>query len=341
MANSKLLIPGTGGITLMDQAGKDLGYPVSMKIGVKVGMLSGMTPGRIFRLLAMEHKKGQIAPAKTSLLEGVSIRPGKAIKAAYNKIPNDFNHFLYDWRADMRYSAGQLLGFIKQRKPATGRWHLVGHSQGGLLIILASKLTGDPWEFRKYVASITFVASPIFGTVNAAYALVKGDQFGDSNSNAFVKTVRSWPSLYQMMPSWRSVVDSSGTVLPAELQITKEKCWEGHEGISPDLLKRAREAHKLLKNPFDHMEGDIKALIIMAKNRETKLNLVRTNNRLTARSLNLQMGDTLVPHDMTFKNLDALAKTFVLTKSGNTVAQHSMLCSDINVVQNIINVTQN
>ncbi len=335
MADIKLLIPGTGGITLMDQSGKDLGYPVRMKLGVKTGKLTGYSSKKLFKLLGMEHTKGQRAPRKTSLLEGVSIRPGKPIKAAYNKIPSNFNSFPYDWRADMLYNAGRLLNFIQERKPVKGRWHLVGHSQGGLLIILASKLLDDPGEFRKYVASVSLVGAPLTGTINSAYALLKGDQFGEKHAGEFVKTIRTWPALYQMMPSWKAVVDKKGEALPAQLQLTSLKCWKGHAGISSDFLQRTREVHRLLKKPLDHMDGNIRVLIIMAKNRSTKLDLIRTEKRLLSRGFKEGPGDTLVPSDLTFRRIGDLARSCVFMKPDKTIAVHSMLCSDIDIIQDV------
>jgi hypothetical protein len=101
MANMNLLVPGTGGITLMNQLGEDLGYPVKMALGVLSDGLLGLSADELVALLSMDHRPGQLAPAKTSLAPGVSIRPGHALQVAYNQVPASFNHFLYDWRADI------------------------------------------------------------------------------------------------------------------------------------------------------------------------------------------------------------------------------------------------
>jgi pimeloyl-ACP methyl ester carboxylesterase len=159
MANMNLLVPGTGGITLMNNLGEDLGYPVKMQIGVLSAGLLGLRANELIDLLSMDHRPGQLAPAKTSLKPGTSIRPGHVLQVAYNQVPSSFSHFLYDWRADIRYSAGQLLDFLRERRPVAGRWNLVGHSQGGLLIVAASKLLSDRAAFAELVASVVLVGT--------------------------------------------------------------------------------------------------------------------------------------------------------------------------------------
>src|SRR5687768_1688000 len=211
MANSGLLVPGTGGITLMDNKGNDLGYPVKMRLGVLTkGYLAGLSAAELVELLSMEHNPGQWAPAKTSLKPGVSIRPGHVLQVAYNQVPATYNAFLYDWRADLRWNAQQLNDFMMQRKPQDGRWNLVGHSQGALLIILASKLLPAPQRFEDLVASVTLVGAPIAGTINSAAGLLNGDQMGAAGVPAFQKILRTWPALYQMLPAWPSLVQDDG-----------------------------------------------------------------------------------------------------------------------------------
>jgi pimeloyl-ACP methyl ester carboxylesterase len=282
MANMNLLVPGTGGITLMNQRGEDLGYPVKMAIGVLSEGLLGLSADELVALLSMDHRPGQLAPAKTSLKPGISIRPGHALQVAYNQVPASFNHFLYDWRADCRYSAGQLLDFLRERGSPGARWNLVGHSQGGLLIIVASKLLADRAAFAELVASVVLVGAPLAGTINAAHALIEGDQFGSGAKPELQTIMRTWPSLYQMMPAWPAVMDQAGQPAPRERQLLAPSAWDGYDGVSGDLLQRARELQLLLRDPLGWMEGDIDVRILMARNRDTDADLQRSNDRLTS-----------------------------------------------------------
>lgn len=339
MANMNLLVPGTGGITLMNNLGEDLGYPVKMQIGVLSEGLLGLSADELIDLLSMDHRPGQLAPAKTSLKPGTSIRPGHVLQVAYNQVPPSFNHFLYDWRADIRYSAGQLLDFLRERRAADGRWNLVGHSQGGLLIVAASKLLSDRAAFAELVASVVLVGTPLAGTINAAHALIEGDQMGSGATAALQTIVRTWPSLYQMMPAWSAVVDGSGQPAPRERQLLAPSAWDGYDGISDDLLQRCRELQLLLRDPFGWMEGDINVRILMARNRDTDVDLQRSNDRLTSTPSTRQLGDTLVPHDQTLSWVGDFVRQFVLTLEASC-NEHSMLLDDPGVMGRVTEVVR-
>jgi pimeloyl-ACP methyl ester carboxylesterase len=301
MSNSHVLVAGTGGITLMDETGSDLGYPVRMRIGVLSAKLAKLPAPELTELLSMEHRPGQIEPAKTSLKAGVSIRPGHVLTVAYNQIPDSFNHFLYDWRADMRYSAGQLLDFLQQRKPTGGRWNIVAHSQGGLLVILASKMLPDREDFSKLVAGVTLVGVPLAGTVNAALAMINGDQMGETTVSQFKDILRTWPSLYQMMPAWPAMVDSAGAPLPSAAQLTSRGGWGTLPNISDDLLRRAVEVQRQLRDPLAWMEGNIQVRALFAVNRNTGVTLKTDANGPMGKVGGETKGDSLVPYDQTMR----------------------------------------
>ena len=76
MANRNLLVPGTGGITLIDSDGTDVGWPVLMRLrGIIRGVLGQSDDElfELFELMAMDHRPGQIAPVKTSLRPGTTL----------------------------------------------------------------------------------------------------------------------------------------------------------------------------------------------------------------------------------------------------------------------------
>lgn len=334
MANSNVLVAGTGGITLMDNTGADLGYPVKMRLGVLSKKLAKLPPPELTELLSMEHRPGQIAPAKTSLKAGVSIRPGHVLEVAYNQIPSSYNHFLYDWRADLRHSTAQLLDFLQQRRPANGRWNIVAHSQGGLLVVLASKSFGTRSDFSKLVASVTLVGVPLAGTVNAAVAMIKGDQMGDSTVTQFQEILRTWPALYQMLPAWPAAVDATGAPLPAAAQLTQRGGWGTLSNISSDLLERAVEVQRLLRDPLGWMEGDVQVKLLMAVNRQTGVTLLSEQNGPTGDPVIQAKGDTLVPYEQTVRWLGDHVIPFVETFA-SPCREHSFLNCDPAVVTRI------
>ena len=334
MANSHVLVAGTGGITLMDNTGADLGYPVKMRLGVLSKKLMNLPPPALTELLSMEHRPGQIEPAKTSLKAGVSIRPGHVLEVAYNQLPANFNHFLYDWRADLRYSAAQLLDFLQQRRPANGRWNIVAHSQGGLLVVLVSKMFANPADFSQLVCSVTLVGVPLAGTVNAAVAMITGDQMGASTISQFQEIIRTWPAIYQMLPAWPALVDSAGSPLPAAAQLTQPGGWGTLPNISADLLDRTTAVQRTLRDPLGWMEGDIQVKLLLGVNRNTGVTLASAANGPTGELDTQVKGDTLVPYEQTVRWLGDPIIPFIET-FGSPCREHAFLNSDPTVATRI------
>jgi len=334
MPNLNLLVPGTGGTTLMDQYGADIGYPVRMRLGVASDGLLGTGAEAYKELLSMEHDPHQIAPVKTSLREGTSLRPGHVLKVAYNQIPDRFNHFLYDWRADLRSSAIRLLEFLEERKPRDGRWNLVGHSQGGLIIVVASRLLDDPEDFAEMVRSVVLVGAPLAGTVNSAEALITGEVAGKPAAPRFQEILRTWPALYQMLPQWPAMVDEGGNPLPDDLQLLAPSGWKGVPGIRADFLERAEEVIPLLQDPLAHMKGDIRVTLMKARNRDTTIHLLHRDGGPTAEAQLREKGDTLVPFRTTIRWLGERVSRFVVACEG-PVREHSFLLADPGVCSDV------
>ncbi len=324
MAERNLLIPGTGGITLENSEGEDLGYPAKMKIGALTGGLIGRDPAELEDLLSMSHVAGKLAPEKSSLAPGISIEPGDVIDVAYNQFQNGFERFLYDWRADLRYNAVRLVDFLKSNTGANTRWNVVTHSQGGLLLILASKLMANESDFARYVRRAVLVAAPIAGTVNSAKALISGSNLGEGAAPIMRVVMRTWPALYQMMPAWKMVFRNSKAVAH-EKQHFEIGGWDGHPGISEDLLLRMRDTQRKLRDPLSHMDG-IRVSLLMARNRLTDLGLKRTT-KITASPVARVKGDTLVPFGQTLRWLGEHVMEHVVSYP-STVNEHSMLMND-------------
>ncbi len=300
MPDLNLLVPGTGGTSLIDHTGADIGYPIRMRLGGATNGLLARGPDYYGRLLTMEHRPGQLAPVKTSALPGVMIRPGHVLDVAYNQVPAGFNRWVYDWRADLRYSAGQLLDVLRERKPSDGRWNLIGHSQGGLLIVLASKLLDDPEAFQEYVGRVVLVGAPLAGTVNAAHALLTGESAGKPSASVFKEILRTWPSLYQMLPQWPAVVDENGEELGEEHQLSSSDGWPDVPGIEKDFLERAADVMRMLRDPLSHMRGDVRVALVKARNRNTGVTLTRKDGALIPEpAARVQKGDGLVPFERT------------------------------------------
>jgi pimeloyl-ACP methyl ester carboxylesterase len=328
MANANLLVPGTGGITLMDNHGNDIGWPVLMRLKGIIRGIQGKSNDELIELMSMAHTPGQLAPAKTSLKPGTSISPGHVLRVAYNQIPGSFNDFLYDWRTDLRYSAQQLLDFIVHRQPAGGRWNLVGHSQGGLLIVLASKLMAEPDDFANHVATATMIGAPVAGTLNAASAILLGDSAGARLAPAMRKVIRTWPGIHQMLPAWKSVLKADLSPAADARQLTEPGGWPGLNDIQADLLLRARQVQPLLLDPLGHMQG-VDARFYFANNRKTQIGIFRpASGPMEFLPATDEKGDTLVPYRTTMVHQGGAAFGPNVTAFGSPVNEHAYLLDD-------------
>lgn len=335
ITNANLLIPGTGGITLMDSEGDDIGWPVLMRLKGIIRGVQGKDDDELIELMSMAHAPGQLAPVRTSLRAGTSLHPGRVVRVAYNQVPSDFNSFLYDWRQDLRHSAGQLLDFLVQSRPTGGKWNLVGHSQGGLLIVLASKLMAAPDDFASLVATVTMVGTPVAGTLNAAQAILIGDNAGARLAPAMRSVIRSWPAIYQMLPTWKSVRKGDGSAAADARQLIETGGWPGISGIQPDLLLRARQVQALLADPLGHMHG-VDARFYFAKNRKTPVHIRRpTSGPMTFQVMATEPGDTLVPFRETMLQRGGSALGPFVTAFGRPLNEHAYMMNDPTVVTSL------
>jgi pimeloyl-ACP methyl ester carboxylesterase len=328
MADRTLLIPGTQATNLLDQDGGRVYNAVRVNIGLTRKDL-GKDPTAWVKLLSMEHAPGRLSPVRTSLRSRTRIRTGSVLRTPYEAFPRSYKPWPYDWRCDLRHNAALLLELLERDKPGDGRWNLVGHSQGGLIIVVASKLLDDPARFESLVARVALLGAPLAGTMRAADALCFGSEELGKNEQAFARALaRSWPALYQMLPSWDAILDPADRPLPAAEQLLAPGGWPEPEGVTLDLLQRGTELQAMLRDPFARF-GGTRAVAIMTSNKPTKIAMVR----LTTASGDVfegeshQGGDSLVPFERTRSWGGATLDPFVVHVPGN-VRAHAFLGID-------------
>ncbi len=340
MAEPTLLIPGTqatklretltgthvynaarAGLPLFDLGPKDLG---------------NRTPAAVRKLLSMEHEPGQLAPKETSLEAGNSIVADEVTKEPYKRVRRD-DDWPYDWRADLRYNATLLLDELRRRTDGgtKKRWNLIGHSQGGLVIALASMLAESPREFASMVGRVALVGVPFAGTVRATDALVFGrGDLGKANIKAVVQASRSWPALLQMMPAWNALLRENGDPRRRPRQLVFPAGWDekvppiGVPEPSDDLLERVRDVHRMLSGPFSHMAG-VHVLTLFGMEQPTPFH-VPQKDAVFSDDYERVRGDGLVPWDETNDRMgpDDHDTRLVLQDA----KAHAWLCSDREVL---------
>ncbi|MDQ3698852.1 MAG: hypothetical protein M3373_12655 [Gemmatimonadota bacterium] len=190
------------------------------------------------------------------------------------------------------------------------------------------------------VGRVVLIGCPLAGTMRALDALLFGrDDLGAANRPALLAAARSWPALYQMLPSWLAVLQPGGQPRPIEEQFTEEGGWPGMVGpgagmIDPDMLARARETQALLAGPFSHFGPGIAVLTILGNRQQTPVTIVRFMKELVRGSITSERGDSLVPVQRTLAWGGTPFGRTVLALGGN-VRDHGFLCEDEEVLRAI------
>jgi hypothetical protein len=315
-----LLIPGTGATALRDSLGHNLGNPARPDTAFGLAALAARSPQEAVDTLAMEHREGQWAPLRSSIQDGRSILPNHVFTALYTRLPKDWAHFMYDWRADLRYNAERLVHWLTTRTRDGERWHMAAHSQGALVAVLAAKMMDDEETFARYVARLRLVAPPLAGTLISATWMIDGlspveegsvfervldgardampDGWADiersEEPSNLQEAVRTWPALYQMLPAWDAIGEDDGD----DGNLMRPGAWRGHDAIDPALLVRARETREWLADPLSHLRG-VDTELLMTSDKKTPLSLRPGDERLSSTVARSGPGDTLIPYDAT------------------------------------------
>ena len=346
-----LLVPGTGGTKLLLD-GDDIGWPGELTVagwlakqqalslgfealGAKYG-----SPENIGKVLSLQYGDDpmETTPLKTTLWPNGNITPGPELHLVYNQF-GGFQPFLYDWRQDIRRSADQLL------KTLTGspgeRWRIVCHSQGGLVVVAAAYKFAedngnDDRAFARLVSHVAFIAVPFHGTVMAADAFINGETLAGPVADTFKQVARTWPALYQMLPTWLGSVKTAvagGDEVTDQTNLLADAPWAGQQLI-PSMLERARKTRPSLRAPMAYLNG-INKRIFQSRAHPTPDHVVRDGGKL--RVAGKVAGDTLVPDDITRRMGGALQSQLTLSfgqlegpGSGGTMV-HSAMAVDPNV----------
>ena len=356
MADPTLLVPGTQATELVDEAGVVVYNAVRVSLGIDRDNLGGRLPPAWEKTLSMEHVPGVWRPVKTSLQPGTTLHPGRVVRTPYERLHNKvkIRDWPYDWRADLRWNANKLLHFLEENRPPEGRrWNLVGHSQGGLLIVLAAKLARRVDDFARLVARVVLVGAPLAGTMRALEALMPGRQdLGTKNIDRTRAMTRTWPAIYQMLPAWNGAVNGSGDPLPGDRQFDQvggyPAPWDAD--VSADNLERARETQSLFEGPMSGFGTGVATIAIMGRAQDTPLTLEWTPADgfkckkprqdqgapvpCKEFEFSTEKGDSLVPAQETLDWGGTRFKGRSSILEGNPRA-HAMLCDDETVVKGI------
>jgi hypothetical protein len=165
------------------------------------------------------------------LLEAAGYEPGVGPGLRYAV-------YTYDWRRDLVESARglalRLEGLAQEKGDPAARFHIVGHSMGGLVARYflrygGADLSGDApvtWAGAPRVASLVLAATPNGGCLPALGAALSGERVGLSYTTLAASVVSRMPSIYQLLPpaGTRPLVDPRGK--PLDRDLVDPDTWE-------------------------------------------------------------------------------------------------------------------
>ncbi len=158
------------------------------------------------------------------LLDGAGYEPGVGPGLRYAV-------YTYDWRRDLVEAAAGLARRLEGLAEAIGepdaRFHLVGHSMGGLVVRWYLRYgAAEPdararvsWAGARRAASVILTATPSAGSIPALGAILGGERVGLSHTTLAASVVSRMPSIYALLPprGTRPLVDAKGGPVDAEL----------------------------------------------------------------------------------------------------------------------------
>lgn len=322
-----LLVPGTGGTKLLKN-GQSLGHPVVLNAKLWLLKSLGEDINQTVLDMSMRHEAGRAEPVRTTLADASEVTPGPVLGIPYNlALPKVSDTYRYDWRGDIEASARGLIAHL-EKKPAAARWRLVTHSQGGLVAVAASKLlVRENRSFSALVSHIAFVGVPLYGTLNAANALLVGTELGEAPKEEFRRIAGTWPALYQMLPSWFALRTPTGDY--SQYSFFHKRTYGPYPWIDPNLVARAWSVRRdLLNHPASALSG-IRYRFYFTKNRMTWDRAVRRDDGTIAFGDKSVAGDSLVPFAQTYKLMSDVEQQRVdaVDAQANT-PEHAMLLTD-------------
>jgi hypothetical protein len=204
------------------------------------------------------------------LLDSAGYEPGTGAGLRYAV-------YAYDWRRDLVESARglglRLEGLAREMGDPGARFHVVGHSLGGLVARYYLRYGGaEPaadapvtWAGAARVASVVLGATPNAGSIPSLGAMLNGERVGFSHTTLAASVVSRMPSVYELLPpaGTRPLVDTRGRLL--DLDIHDPETWARfgwgpfaaarEDRLAPErafvvaALERARAFHAALARP--------------------------------------------------------------------------------------------
>ena len=262
MPDVVILIPGIGGSVLAHR-GKDV-WSLSPGAAFRGALSLGRSIDKL-RLTGDDPDLDDLGDevVATRLMPDLHVLPGLDWKidgysrfrdqllSRFDCVPGkNYFEFPYDWRRDNRVAARKLArqanGWLRRWRTESERDDakliLVAHSMGGIVARLFLEFH-EGWRSTRQL--ITF-GTPYSGSVNALNFLANGFRRGWGPLTVdLTDTLRSFTSVYQLLPSYRCLEGPGGAWLNLD-----EVSWTG-TGVDGDRLTEAITLHRQLRETVD------------------------------------------------------------------------------------------
>ena len=249
-----VVIPGIGGSELADSSGKRVyGASVSCLVArlCEPSVLdrnNELTPVGLVGPHSLVAK--QLVTGYDGLLNGITkglgLSPGRVVTAGAELVDPDATvvAFPYDFRRSVEQIANDLDRVVRERAQGR-RVVLVAHSMGGLI-------ASWWWAFMSEgidVDQIITLGTPFRGAAKALDALVNGMRIGPfALRQAVTDTVRTWDSVFDLLPHYQVVDGNTRCQYPYELPSGITSAVAGFSGKARASYEKNRCLHKALVN---------------------------------------------------------------------------------------------
>ncbi len=249
-----VVIPGIGGSELADASGTIV-YRAGLGPLACVGLdPSVLDPNNELRPVGLIGPCSlicwQLITGYDGLLNGITKRlglsPGRVVTAGEDLVDRDAAvvAFPYDFRRSVEQIANDLDRVVRERAQGR-RVVLVAHSMGGLVAAWW-------WAFMSEgidVDQIITLGTPFRGAAKALDVLVNGMRIGPFDvPQAVTDTVRTWDSVFDLLPHYQVVDGNDKYRYPYELPSGMTSAVAGFSGKALNAYQKNRCLHDALVN---------------------------------------------------------------------------------------------
>ncbi len=249
-----VVIPGIGGSELADASGTIVyraGLGPFLSVGRDPSVLDPNNELRPVRLIGpCSLICWQLITGYDGLLNGITkglgLSPDRVVTAGEDLVDRDATvvAFPYDFRRSVEQIANDLDRVVRERAQGR-RVVLVAHSMGGLI-------ASWWWAFMSEgidVDQIITLGTPFRGAAKALDALVNGMRIGPfALRQAVTDTVRTWDSVFDLLPHYQVVNGNDKYRYPYELPSDITSAVTGFSGKARAAYEKNRCLHKALAN---------------------------------------------------------------------------------------------